>query len=340
MKTKALHTVKYAVLAAAMAVGLGACGDKGDAKKPATQVAAKVNSSEISVHQINAVLAKAQGIPPESAAAVRKEILDKLVDQQLAYDQAVEKKLDRNPDVMMAIESAKREIVARAYLEQLVAGAAKPSDDDAKKYYAENPYLFANRRVYNIQEITLEPNPEILAELKQMAAAGKPIEDIAGFLKAKSVKFRGGAATRPAEQIPFEVLPKLAALKDGQSIVIEAPQNYLLMRVAASQAQPVDEATATPRIKQFLQNQAAQKLAKDEMARLKAAAKIEFMGEFAANATPATPIKPAEAAAPATPAAPVAPPAVEQPKPAEPAKPADSAKSPAANIEKGVAGLK
>lgn len=332
MKTKALHTFKFAVLAAAIAVGLGACGDKGDAKKPATQVAAKVNSSEISVHQINAVLAKAQGVPPESAAAVRKEILDKLVDQQLAYDQAVEKKLDRNPDVMMAIESAKREIVARAYLEQMVAGSAKASDDEVRKYYAENPNLFANRRIYNIQEITLEANPEILGELKQMVAAGKPMEEIATFLKAKSVKFRGGAATRPAEQLPFDVLPKLAALKDGQALVIEAPQNYLVMRVAASQSQPVDEATAAPRIKQFLQNQAAQKLVKDEMARLKAAAKIEYLGEFAANAAPATPIKP-DAAAQAAPAPAPATPAAEQPKPAEPAKPA-------ANIEKGVAGLK
>lgn len=317
MKVNTLLVVKYMVLATAVAMGLSACGDKSGAKKPATQVAAKVNASEISVHQINAVLAKAQGIPPESAAAVRKEILDKLIEQQLAYDLAVEKKLDRNPDVMMAIESAKREIVARAYLEQLVAGQAKPTDEEVKQYFTENPNLFANRRVFSIQEITLEPKAEVLEQLKQQAAAGKPMEEIAAFLKGKAVQFRGGSATRAAEQIPFDVLPRLSALKDGQAIVIESPQNYAVMRVVASQQVPVDEAEARPRIQQFLQNQRTQKLVQDEMARLKGAAKIEYQGEFAGNAAPAVPVKAAE-----------------------PAKPTEGAKAAATNIDKGVAGLK
>lgn len=311
MKVNAIHTVKYIVLASAIAIGLPACGDKGDGKKPATQVAAKVNDSEISVHQINAVLAKAQGISPELAGAVRKDILSKLIDQQLAYDQAIAKKLDRNPEVMMAIESAKREIIARAYLEQMAAGLAKPTDDEAKNYFVENPNLFSNRRIFNIQEITLEPKAEVLDQLKQLVAAGKPMEEIAAFLKGKSVQFEGGAATRAAEQIPFDVLPQLAALKDGQAIVIEAPQNYTVMRVVASQAVPVDEAAARPRIQKFLQNQRTQKLVQDEMARLKGAAKVEYKGEFAGDAAPSAPIKTAE-----------------------------PAKAPATNIDKGVAGLK
>jgi EpsD family peptidyl-prolyl cis-trans isomerase len=316
---------KATLLAATLALLVAACGDKSDKKPAATQVAAKVNGSEISVHQINAVLSKAQGVTAENAAQAKQEILGKLIDQQLAFDQAVDKKLDRNPDVMMAIESAKREIVARAYLDQLVSAQPKPSVDEANKYYAENPSLFANRRVYNIQEITLEAKPEVLDSIKQMASSGKSMDDIASFLKGKGVNFRGGAATRPAEQIPLEVLPRLSALRDGQAIVVEAPQNYLVMRVAASQSAPVDEVTARPRIQLFLHNQRAQKVIEEDIKRLKTAAKIEFQGEFAA--------KPADAAvAEAVPVKPAAKPAT---KPAAEAKPAGSS-----SIEKGVAGLK
>lgn len=303
---------KLSCLAAALVISLAACGD-GKEKKAATQVAAKVNGSEISVHQLNAVLAKAQGVSSENAPKVRQEILDKLIDQQLAYDQAVEKKLDRNPDTMMAIEAAKREVVVRAYLDQIVAALPKPTDEEVRKYYADNPDLFARRRVYSLQEITLEQKPDILGNLKQLVAAGKSLDDIANWLKSNGVQFRGGAASRTAEQIPLDVLPRVAELKDGQTGVIQSGQNFLVVRVMASQAEPVDEATAMPKIQQFLYNQRAQQAVIDEIKKLKSAAKIEYQGEFAG-----------------VPAAGEAKP----PVPAAQGKPAGN------NIEKGVAGLK
>ena len=303
--------LKLSSLAVAVAIVLSGCGD-GKEKKAATQVAAKVNSSEISVHQINAVLAKAQGIPPEAAARVRQEILDKLIDQQLAYDQAVEKRLDRNPEVMMALEAAKREIVARAYLDQMIAALPKPTDDEVRKYYADSPDLFSRRRVYTIQEITVGAKLEILDDLKQMVAAGKSLEDIANWLKEKGVRFQEGGGTRAAEQIPLEILPKLAQIKDGQTGVIEGAQSILVVRVAASQAAPVDEAEAKPKIQQFLQNQRVQKAVSEEIRKLKGAAKIELVGEFSTAAD--TSAKPASMTPQAAPAA--------------------------NHIEKGVAGLK
>lgn len=305
------NSLKLSSLAVAAAIVLSGCGD-GKEKKAATQVAAKVNSSEISVHQINAVLAKAQGIPPEAAARVRQEILDKLIDQQLIFDQAVEKKLDRNPEVMMSIEAAKREIVARAYLDQVIAALPKPTDEEVSKYYAANPDLFSRRRVYTLQEITVEPKLEILDDLKQMVAGGKSLDEIANWLKAKGVRLQAGGGTRAAEQIPLEILPKLAQLKDGQAGVIEGSQSFLVVRVASSQAVPVDEAEAKARIQQFLYNQRVQQAAGDEVKKLKAAAKIELQGDFASTAG-------------------------ENAKPASPAPQAAPTGNP---IEKGVAGLK
>lgn len=308
-------------LALSMTLALPACSSK-DASKPASQVAAKVNSQEISVHQINFVLARsgAGAVTPEEAPKVRRDILGKLVDQQLAVEQAVEKKLDRSPDVVMAIEAARRDILARAYVDQLASTASKPTPEEAKKYYAEHPQLFAERRVYNIQELVLPPTPGVADRLNGMLGAGKPLEEIAAWLKGKDIKFTGGSATRPAEQLPLDLLPKIHALKDGQGMVIESAQNITVMRVAASQSAPVTEATALPRIQQYIGNQRAGEVAASEFKQLKAKAKITYVGEFAAM----------EANAPAAEAkntAPVAAESTEKPK-------TDT------SMEKGVAGLK
>jgi EpsD family peptidyl-prolyl cis-trans isomerase len=273
----------FSLLAAALAVAIplaGCSGDKADGK-PATQVAAKVNGAEIFVYQINSVLAKATGINNENAPRARKEVLDRLVDQQVAVEQAIAKKLDRNPEVMFNIEAARREVLARAYLDQIAAAQPKASDDEIKRYYDENPNLFAKRRVYNIQELAIAKTGEPLDDLKALVDSGKPMEEIAGWLKSKNIPARGSAGARSAEQLPLELLPKLAQMKDGQAVLIDGPQQVFVMRVVASQSAPVDEAAAKPRIQQFLQNQRGSKAVADEIKKLREAAKIELVGDFA-----------------------------------------------------------
>lgn len=310
------------VLVAALgsAVITTGCGNA-DSKAPASQVAAKVNGAEISVHQINALLAKASGVTSENATQARKEILDRLVSQQLAVEQAMAKKLDRNPDVLLNIEAARRDILARTYLEQLAAAAnAKPTDDEVQRYYDEHPDLFAKRRIYALQELAIPKTAGSLDELKAFIGSGKSLDDIANWLKERQIPARASQGNRPAEQLSLELLPKIAQLKDGQTAMLESPQGIMIMRLAASQNAPIDAASAKPRIQQFLLNERNNKLVAEEMKKLKDAAKIEYVGDFA---------KLAEAPAAAQPAPA---PAAEAPK--ETANPAAGA------IEKGVAGLK
>jgi len=284
-----IKLLPLATLALACVLALPACSK--DEAKPATQVAAKVNKQEISVHQINYVLSKsgANAQTPEQTNALRKAALERLIDQQVLVEEATEKKIDRQPDVVMAIELAKREVIARALLEQMAAAAPKPSEDEAKAYYKANPALFSERRVFSVQELIVPVAAGAGTQIKDMVAANKTIEDIAGYLKSRNIQFGGGAAQRTAEQIPLEILPRIHALKDGQSTVIETPQALTVVRVVQSQSQPVTEAQAVPRIVQFIANQRNQEAANKELKRLKDKAKITYEGDFAAGATSAAP---------------------------------------------------
>ena len=316
------HLFMLAVLSAALVFGLTACGNKDD-KKTATQVAAKVGSEEISVHQINQVLSRTNsaGASPAAVQTMSREVLEKLIDQQLAVEQATEEKLHRSPEVVTQIEAARRDILARAYMQKLAGALPKPSVEDSKKYFAEHPQLFSERRVFNIQEIVVPTAPGLADQLRAFAASGKPIVDVANWLKSKNIKFDGGSATRAAEQIPLERLTQIHALRDGQSVVLETPQALTLVRVVSSQSSPVAEATALPRIEQFLTNQRASEAVASNIKQLRAAAKITYMGEF-------TKAEGAAASAVATP------PAASAPAEATPAANTKAA------IEKGVAGLK
>ena len=334
-----------------VALALVACGDKAG-KKAATQVAAKVGSEEISVHQINFVLSRTNtaNATPESANRLRHEVLEKLIDQQLAVDQAVEKKLDRSPEVVSQLEAARREVLARAYVQQLAAAIPKPTAEETKKYFVDNPALFAERRVYNLQEIVIPAaaGAEVLDQLKAQVTAAKSMEDVAAWLKGRNVRFGGNSATRSAEQIPLELLKTVAALKDGQTTVISNPQNVTVLRVASSQSAPVPETAALPRIEQFLTNQRGAEVVGKTIKELRAKTTVTYMGDFAPGAAgagattqPAAAITAEPSTVPAITPAPVAEAAKSPPAPATPsvAPPPIDAKTKSA-LEKGVAGMK
>lgn len=291
-----------AVLASAAL--LAGCGEKKD--KAASQTAAKVNKDEVTVHQINFVLQQQRGLRPEQADAASRQILERLIDQQLALQKGDDLKIDRDPRVVQQLEAARREILARAYLEKVGEGAPKPTAEEIKKYYDEKPALFRERRVYSIQEIAIEARPEQVAELRERLAASKNITEFLEYLKAKEFRFSGNQAVRAAEQLPLNSLEAFARMKDGQAMVVPAANGVQVVLLAGSRSQPVSEEQARPAIEQYLLNERKRKLVEDDMKGLRAAAKIEYVGKFA-EAAASAPAAAAPGAAPAMPAAPAAP---------------------------------
>ena len=322
-------------LGGAFALLLAACGG-GDDTPAATQVAAKVGKEEISVHQINQVLSRSPA-PADAEAAKRmsREVLERLIDQQLAVSKAIDDELHRTPEVVTQIEAARREILARAYAQKVAAALTKPTPEQARKYFEDNPALFSERRIFSVQELIVPNQPGLAEQLRAQAAQQRSIEDVAAWLRAKGLTPVPGSATRAADQIPLEILPRMHALQDGQSTVFETSQSLTFVRLASSRKAPIEQADALPRIEQFLTNRGAGDAVAANIKQLRAGQTVTYMGEFAQTAaesvTPASTAAPAPAPAPAPTAATPAPAAAPTPMATD---------APAAAMEKGVAGLK
>jgi EpsD family peptidyl-prolyl cis-trans isomerase len=289
---------RAAAVALACVALLGACGDKKE--KGASQTAAKVNKDEVTVHQINFVLQQQRGLRPEQADAASKQILERLIDQQLALQRVEDLKLDRDPRVVQQLEAARRDVLARAYVEKVSEAAVKPTPEEIKKYYDEKPALFKERRIYSIQEIQIEAKPDQIPELRAKLAAAKSVNDFIEYLKAQNFKFAGNQAVRAAEQLPLNSLDSFAKMKDGEAAIVPAANGAQVIVLAGSRSQPVSEEQARPAIEQFLLNERKRKLVEDDAKAMRAAAKIEYVGKFAegaASAPVAAPAAPAPAPA-------------------------------------------
>ena len=331
---------RTALLVTLAALLVAACGDKkDDGKAAATQVAAKVNKGEITVHQINAVLQRSGAMPQEQVKRASGEVLERLIDQELFVQQAAEKKLDRSVAVVQAIEAAKREILSRAYVEQITAQAVKPDAAAITAFYTENPALFAKRRIYNLQELTVQIAGDKMPLLVQKISEAKNATEIANWLRAEKIPFNANAGVKAAEQLPLDLVARFSAAKDGQIVVSQVAGGMIITYIVESREQPMDEKAATPLIEQSITNKKRLELVQAEVKRLRETGTIEYQGEFVkpAGATPAASAAPAAAAtAPNAPAAPAAT-APTAPAAAAPAAPATADQK---ALVKGAAGLK
>ena len=315
------------LMIAALVAGCG--GDKKEAatgEKAPTQVAAKVNGTELTVSQVNFALQRIPNLDKDQSKAASLQVVRNLVDQELLAQKALTDKLDRDPAVVQAMEAARLQILAEAYMSHKLGAPVEPTATVVADYFNANPDLFAKRKVYRLQEISIKAPKDKQEAIRAQLAASKTLNDFGAWLKAENLPVKASQGVKPAEQLPLEILPKLAAMPDGQAMIVNTPDGVLVIVLAGSQAQPVTLEQAKPAISRLLQQQARQKAAKAELDALKAAAKIEYVGEFAdAGKEAAKPVEPT-AAAPAKPAAAA---------PATGATPAADADA----ISKGVSGL-
>lgn len=278
MMSKTLSAVSVLL----MTVTLVACGDNnGESKKSDTQVVAKVNGDEISIHQVNLQLGRVGKVDEAQSKAISQQIVTKLVDQQLLKQKAVEEKLDRDPRVLQILEASKSEILAQAYLEKISIKAKKPTTAEIDTFYTEHPELFEKRRLFKLQELVIQASADKFAEIEAGVKDIKNINEVATWLKDHQVQFTANSNVRAAEQLPSNLLKVLQPLADGELLLVKTDRALNVVHLAASQSQPITRDKATPVIEQYYLNLNKTNLIKDEMKALKDQAKIEYVGAFA-----------------------------------------------------------
>jgi len=256
-----------------LAAALAACGNK---EHKAGQALASVNGAEITVLQLNEELqrAGATGQPD----AVRKQLLESLVDRQLLQNEAAKDKLDRDPQVMQAIERAKAMIVAQAYLQKRIGNQTKPSRSEVEEYFNQHPEFFTNRKQFHMRELMVA-SKDVTDPLKSLMDSTRSLDDVAAWLDNNKVKYSRTQVTRTSADMPPELSGKLLTMPKGQLFIIREGERSLLMQIAEVKDSPVTLNNSVAQIEQFLMNQKNKQAAEAELKRLRADAKIEYFNK-------------------------------------------------------------
>lgn len=273
------HRASFLAAIAVLSMLLSAC------EQPATtakNVAAKVDGGIISQTELDRAVARLAKLGAAETAQARGEVLEALVDQHLISNAARAAKLDKAPDVALAMQQAQRQVLVEAYMEHLFKDVAAPADTEIQDYYTRHPELFAQRKVYRIQELELQLDPARVAEVEAQLKQSRSLADFANWLSGQGIDGKAGVVVKPAEQIPAPMLAHLANMKEGQVVVV--PMNggrVSVLQLQGSQSQPVTQEQARDAIKRVLLGAKRKALLETEIKKLRSSGKVEYASGFA-----------------------------------------------------------
>lgn len=260
-----------AVIGAFMSAGCS----KGEGQKGAGQSLARVDGYELTVHQLNTEL----NIAPRTSAnePIRKsQALESLINRRLLVAEAERAKLDRDPEVMQVIARQKEQVLVQALLERRAAEAPKPTTGEVHAYYQANPLLFTNRKVYEMRQIAV-PTNSVSAALREYIDSGKSLDEVIAWLDRNNVPYSTASTSHSTADLPQQIVSNLDKVGGGKPFVAMDANRTMIASLHLVKDTPVDEEAARPQIEQYLMGRRMRDLAQADLARLRAAAKIEYL---------------------------------------------------------------
>lgn len=247
-----------------------------------SQLAAKVNDDVITVHQLDlAINAMEDGNTDTDITALRKAVLNNMIIQTLLEQEAEKVDLDREPHVIQAIEAAKRKVLAAAYMQEIAIVNPSVSDADIEQYYSANTDLFANRKLFVYEQVTVQSDIENFKDVDKKVRQLDNVNDFISWLEKRSIPYKVITEAKTSEHIPHDLLKPLSTLDIGQIGFMNLNDGLVVIEVEDKQLQPIEYEMAAPAIKQLLQIQQQKAQLEQTVNSLKQAAAIEYNQDFA-----------------------------------------------------------
>ena len=271
---------------------LAAC-ENTDSSKPNGDWVARVNAGGVTNKQIDFELAQNPKLRQSDPDSVGKLVVRQLAQQELLAQKAVETQLEKDPTVTIALESARRQVLAQAYLEKLAAATAVPTAQEAETLHKDYPELFEGRQIFQFDELIVAGKGLDIKSIEQQAAAKTPLLEIAKGLQAAGAQVQGGRITKSSEQMPLDRVKVIHQLQIGDILVTSTGKDRVsVAQLVAKQAQPISADKIAVASQQYLLAGRRKTLLQEEVKKLVATAKIEYLGAFAElNAHVADPVE-------------------------------------------------
>ncbi|MCG2840240.1 hypothetical protein L6Q21_04500 [Sandaracinobacter sp. RS1-74] len=178
-----LLSVAALALAGCEKLGIGGKGDS----KPTGPVVAKLDGEEITALEVNAEL-QGTNIPPTMTRRdAEKVALNNIITRRMLSKSSAERGLDKKPEFFLQQRRMEEQLKVQALARDIASKVVAPTRDEADKFMQENPFLFAERKFFILDQIQFL-RPDNIAQLGFEDA--KTMAEVEAILNANKIPFR------------------------------------------------------------------------------------------------------------------------------------------------------
>jgi peptidyl-prolyl cis-trans isomerase C len=190
MMTKRLIFFGISVLFFSWFLGCEKSGEKGLGSKELV----RINNVSIPLEEFRQISEK-QPLEGKMRLLNEKGLRDFLdnyvITREVLYQEAKQKGLDQNKEIVTKVEDFKRAMVIDALLEEVLKGKGEVSENEVQKYYKENENRFTEPQEIKIRHIVVNSDP-ILKEVLTKLARGESFENLAFTYNIDKSRENGG----------------------------------------------------------------------------------------------------------------------------------------------------
>jgi peptidyl-prolyl cis-trans isomerase C len=254
--------------------------------EPTGQVLAVVNGEEITQQELNAELAELGQAAAGDKQAIRRQVLQQIIERRLLAQVAKEEGLDRDPTYIIRERRLNEELLVQMYGAKTADTVRVPNSAAVQNYIQENPGKFNQRTAYLVDQISFDV-PSDATVLKQLEA-DKTLADVEETLKSLKIEYAKGKNSVDSGNVPTAVLNQILALPAGEPFVIPSQGKVVVSVITGRQPVAMNQRDAVPMAAQSMRAESLGKLMQSRLDEAKATAKITYQPEFAPVAAPKT----------------------------------------------------
>lgn len=157
--------------------GLGLISFTCGPERHSTPVVARVGDAALTVAQVQNRVAP--GLGPAETAAQRREFVDKWIEEQLVYQEALAQGLDENARVQQLLDEARRDVLVASFLNREFEAQVEISEFEITDYFATHAQEFTRTEDEIRAQHILLNSQRHANKLRQQLVQGDSFEDAA-----------------------------------------------------------------------------------------------------------------------------------------------------------------